>query len=182
MPEPEGLDRWVGPVLIPASDIASRVRSMAAEIDRDHAGQTVRMIVVLHGARVFSAELLRSMQVDAVVDFVTASSYGSGTVSAGRPRVSRNFPEDLVGERVLLVEDIVDTGRTASDLIRRIARQGPESARFASLLSKPSQRECDVRIDYLGFEIPDEFVIGYGMDYRQDYRHLPDIRAVRLQR
>lgn len=168
----------LGPVLIQASEIAGRVRSIADEIQRDHAGGKVRLLVALKGAWVFAADLARSMEGRVEVDFLRLSSYGDSTESSGQVSI-RGYDElELSGSRIVIVEDLVDSGRTLHALRKRLRGCGARSIRVAALLSKPSRRIAEVEIDYLGFEIPDRFVVGYGMDLAGAYRHLRDIHAL----
>lgn len=180
MPVADGVDHSaVGPVLIGANAIAERVKALAAEIDRDCRGQGIHMIVVMDGAWILASDLVRSIQGDVTVSFLKASSYGNRKVGGEEVRVKGRSSIKLQTDTVILVEDIVDTGQTAQTLISLLNGAGATSIRLASLLSKPSRRTVDVRIDYLGFEIPNEFVVGYGMDYCGAYRHLPDIHVLR---
>lgn len=168
-----------GPVLISSDRIAERVRAIGTEIDRDYDGTPIQLVVVLEGARVFAADLARAIRSDAALQFVRASSYGPATSSSRRVRISGLAELEIADQDVILVDEIVDSGRTAAELIARLERRRPRSLRLASLLSKSARRAIYVRIDYLGFEIPNEFVVGYGMDFGQCYRDLPDIRVIR---
>ena len=167
-----------GPALIRSDRIAERVKAIGAEIDRDYNGKTIQMVVVLDGAWVFAADLARAIRSNVVVHFVRAASYGSGKSSSGRVRMAGIRELEIADQDVILVEDIIDSGRTAAGLIAGLEQLRPRSLRVVSLLSKPTRRAIDVRIDYLGFEIPNEFVVGYGMDFGQTYRNLPDIRVI----
>ncbi len=169
----------LGPVLIGAEAIADRVKALGAAIDRDCDGRAVRMIVAMDGAWIFASDLVRSIKSDVKVNFVRTSSYGNRKVSRDRVRVTGSSSFEVKGDAVIVVEDIVDTGRTALTLISLLNCAGAASIQLASLLSKPARREVDVPIDYLGFEIPNEFVVGYGMDFCEAYRNLPDIHVVR---
>jgi len=136
------------------------------------------MVVILKGATVFAADLLRSLTIPAELEFMRAASYGSGTSSSGKLRLAHMVEGPLVGRHVLLVEDIVDSGRTVNAIAKRIRRLGPASLRLAALLDRPARREEDVQIDFTGFVIPDKFVIGYGLDYAGLYRELPGIYSL----
>lgn len=165
--------------MISAGRIARRVRQLGQNIShvyRDIDTPLV-LIVILKGATVFAADLLRSLSIPAELEFVRASSYGSGT-SRGELRLAHMVDGPLVGRHVLLVEDIVDSGRTLSAVTRRIRRLKPASLRVAALLDRPARREVEVKIDFLGFTIPDRFVIGYGLDYAGLYRELPGIYSL----
>ncbi len=169
----------LGEVLIAAEEIERRVETLAAKIDCDYPAGRLHLVVALKSACFFASDLARAVRRDLSLEFLQASSYGSGAESSGRVAISSDHELDIGGARVLLVEDIVDSGRTANALIAHLAQRGAESVRMAALLSKPDRRVIDVRIDYLGFEIPDRFVVGYGMDYDGCYRNLPDIRFLR---
>jgi hypoxanthine phosphoribosyltransferase len=165
--------------MISAGRIARRVRQLGQNIShvyRDIDTPLV-LIVILKGATVFAADLLRSLSIPAELEFVRASSYGSGT-SRGELRLAHMVDGPLVGRHVLLVEDIVDSGRTLSAVTRRIRRLKPATLRVAALLDRPARREVTVKIDFLGFTIPDRFVIGYGLDYAGLYRELPGIYSL----
>jgi hypoxanthine phosphoribosyltransferase len=165
--------------MISAGRIARRVRQLGANIShvyRDIDTPLV-LVVILKGATVFAADLLRSLSIPAELEFVRASSYGSGT-SHGTLKLAHMVDGPLVGRHVLLVEDIVDSGRTLHAVTRRLRRLKPASLRVAALLDRPARREVDVTIDFLGFTIPDRFVIGYGLDYAGLYRELPGIYSL----
>jgi hypoxanthine phosphoribosyltransferase len=165
--------------MISAGRIARRVRQLGANISyvyRDIDTPLV-LVVILKGATVFAADLLRSLSIPAELEFVRASSYGSGT-SHGALRLAHMVDGPLVGRHVLLVEDIVDSGRTLHGVTRRLRRLKPASLRVAALLDRPARREVNVTIDFLGFTIPDRFVIGYGLDYAGLYRELPGIYSL----
>ena len=172
----------LGPVIISAAEIQVRVKSIAAQIQKDHAEEGVRLVVTLKGAWVFAADLARAIQPEAraQIDFLQASSYGRGLVSSGSVHIAEPVNLDLAGERVVLVEDMVDSGRTVRAMLDHFGDTGAASIRIATLLSKPSRRTVEVPIHYLGFEVPDEFVVGYGMDWADQFRHLADIRVLRL--
>ena len=169
----------LGPVLISAAEIQGRVEFLAGQILNDHPGGTIRLVVALKGAWVFAADLARAMQGRVEIDFLTAASYGSGTTSSGAVSVTGDESLDLAGQQVVVVEDIVDSGRTVQAVVGRLRKLRPASLRLATLLSKPSRRVIAVQVDYLGFEIADEFTVGYGMDWAEQFRHLPDIRTLR---
>ncbi|MBP2017915.1 hypoxanthine phosphoribosyltransferase [Symbiobacterium terraclitae] len=164
--------------LLSAEQIAARVRELGAEISRDLAGQTVLVVGVLKGAFVFCADLLRCLTVPAEVDFMAVSSYGSATESSGVIRILKDLDASVTGKHVLLVEDIVDSGLTLRYLKEYLEHQNPASLRVCVLLDKPARRQTQVAVDYVGFTIPDEFIVGYGIDYAEQYRHLPYIGIV----
>jgi hypoxanthine phosphoribosyltransferase len=153
-----------------------RVRSLAREIGRDYRGRRLLVLCVLRGAFVFAADLVRELRSPLVVEFARASSYGGGTTSSGRVKIA--LPKGLRGRDVLLLEDVVDTGRTLLALRRAVARAGARSVRACSLLDKPSRREVSVEVEYVGFTIPNTFVVGYGMDLDGAYRELPYVAKI----
>src|SRR6266478_8471111 len=169
-----------GKAMISSARIARRVRRLGRHISEAYADiQTpLVMLVILKGATVFAADLLRSLSIPAELEFVRAASYGGGTASSGRVRLA-HMVEGTVAERhVLLVEDIVDSGRTAAAVTKRVKDMNPASVRLAALLDRPARRAVNVKIDFRGFTIPDRFVIGYGLDYAGLYRELPDIHSL----
>jgi hypoxanthine phosphoribosyltransferase len=162
-------------VLYTRQQIAERVAEIGAEITRDLKGEKLVMVGVLKGAAPFLADLARAVQVDATFDFVATSSYGKGMRSSGAVKLIKDLDEPIEGKNVLLVEDILDTGLTLSYLRKLFLQQRPKTLRIATLLDKPSRRIEKIVPDYVGFSIPNLFVIGYGMDYAERYRNLPDI-------
>ena len=174
------LNETVGPVVIKAETIRKRVREMGEQITRDYQGKSLHMICILKGACVFHADLMRHIHLGLSFDFIAVGSYGLETKSSGEVRILKDLDESVEGRDVLLVEDILDTGLTLHYLLLNLESRGPKSIRIATLLNKPSRRQIQVQADYIGFEIPDQFVIGYGLDYSQRYRNLPDIRVLQL--
>jgi hypoxanthine phosphoribosyltransferase len=166
----QGLD-----VLYSRQQIAERVAEMGAQITRDLNGEKLVMVGVLKGAAFFLVDLSRSIQADATFDFVAVSSYGQGQRSSGAVKVIKDLDQPIEGKNVLIVEDILDTGLTLAYLRKLFIQQHPKSLRIATLLDKPSRRIEKIDADYVGFSIPNLFVIGYGMDYGERYRNLPDI-------
>jgi hypoxanthine phosphoribosyltransferase len=162
-------------VLYTRQQIAQRVAEMGAQITRDLNGEKLVMVGVLKGAAPFLADLARTVQADATFDFVAVSSYGAGTRSSGAVKLIKDLDAPIEGKNVLVVEDILDTGLTLSYLRKLLLQQRPKSLRIATLLDKPSRRLEKIEADYVGFSIPNLFVIGYGMDYAERYRNLPDI-------
>jgi hypoxanthine phosphoribosyltransferase len=163
--------------LISADDIQQRVRAMGAEIARDHP-LGVHLIGVLKGACIFLADLARAIEVDVTIDFIAVSSYGSSTRSSGQVQLLKDLDIALEGRAVVIVEDIVDTGLTLTYLRDILKARAPRSLRTACLLSKPSRRQVDVPVDYVGFTIEDQFVVGYGLDHHDRYRNLPHIAVM----
>ncbi|HEX3354084.1 MAG: hypoxanthine phosphoribosyltransferase [Terriglobales bacterium] len=175
-------------VLITREQIAQRVAEMGADINRDYADQSVILLGVLKGAAIFLSDLARQLKVDATFDFIGVSSYGnrpspaqelkSGWDSTGEVRLTKDMDQSMIGKNVILVEDILDTGLTMTYLKKLLLARQPKSFRIAALLDKPSRRKQPIQADYVGFSIPDEFVVGYGLDYAEKYRNLPDICVV----
>jgi hypoxanthine phosphoribosyltransferase len=164
-------------VLVSAERIQARVRELAAEIHRDHP-DGVHLIAVLKGAFVFLSDLARAIPDSCSLDFMAVSSYGSSTKSSGQVQLVKDLESGLEGRDVVIVEDIVDTGLTLAYMQQILLARSPRHLRTACLLSKPSRRKVDVKVDYIGFEIEDRFVVGYGLDYDDHYRHLPYIATM----
>ena len=161
--------------LLSREQIARRVAELGAQISRDFAGEPVILLGVLKGATIFLSDLARHISLDATFDFIAVSSYGKNTKTSGEVRLTKDLDESVEGKNVILVEDILDTGLTLAYLKRVIETRRPRALRMAALLDKPARRVEPVHCDYIGFEIPDEFVVGYGMDLGERYRNLPDI-------
>lgn len=161
-----------------AAAIQKRVREIGAEISAAYAGKTPILIGVLNGAFVFMADLMRAIEIDCEIDFMKLSSYGAAKVSRGQVTELKKIDAQLEGRHVIVVEDIVDTGLSMDYILKRMALHEPASVRVATLLHKPTSTEVDLQLDYVGFEIPDRFVIGYGLDYGQIARNLPDIYII----
>ncbi len=162
-------------VLVDETTLEKRITEIAEEINRKYQGETLIVVGVLKGAFMFMSDLLKKITVDTEVYFLKASSYGAGTESSGTVKITKDIEKDIKGENVLLVEDIIDSGYTMREVMKLLEDREPKNLELCSCLSKPSRRVCEVKIDYLGFEIPDEFVIGYGLDYAEKYRNLPYI-------
>jgi len=172
------VDRRIGRILISRDEIAARVTELGEAIGRDYAGRTPVLVGVLKGAVVFTADLLRAIPMPAAMDFMAVSSYGSGTRSTGVVRLTADLSLSIEDRDVIIVEDVIDSGRTISYLRRNLATRHPRSLALCGLLDKVSRRELDVDIDYVGFVIPDEFVVGYGLDYDGRHRELPDLAVL----
>lgn len=166
-----------GSVQISEAEVQARVSELGARIRSDHEGQNLHLICVLNGAFLFMADLVRAIDLPLTVDFLSVSSYGSRTESSGEVRLVKDLDQSLKNRHVVLVEDIVDTGLTMSYLLQYLKGRGPLSLKVATLLSKPSRRKVDVPIDYLGFEIEDAFVYGYGLDVDHRLRNLPFVTS-----
>jgi hypoxanthine phosphoribosyltransferase len=175
-------------VLIPREQIAARVSAVADEITRDFAGQAIILVGVLKGAAIFLSDLSRQVRLEATFDFIGVSSYGnrpspaqelkSGWDSTGEVKLTKDVDQSMKDKNVILVEDILDTGLTLTYLKKLLMAHQPKALRIAALLDKPSRRKMPIQADYVGFSIPDEFVVGYGLDYAERYRNLPDICVV----
>lgn len=164
--------------LVSEEEVEKRVCELGRQISEDYAGRQVHLICVLKGGVFFMCELAKRITVPVSMDFMSVSSYGDGTASSGVVKIAKDLDESLEGKDVLIVEDIIDSGRTLSYLIQILEKRGPESLKLCTLLDKPERRVKPVTVDYVGFNIPDEFVVGYGLDYAQKYRNLPYIGVV----
>jgi len=175
-----GLADDVAKILIAEDALQKRIAELAQEINATYTDEDCPLLVcVLKGAFMFLADLARHLEMRHEIDFMETSSYGSGTVSSGVVRILLDLERNIEGRHVLIVEDIIDTGRTLDYITRNLRTRNPASLRVCTLLSKPARREIDVPIDFVGFEIPDEFVVGYGLDYAEIYRNLPFIGVLR---
>jgi hypoxanthine phosphoribosyltransferase len=168
----------VGEILVQPDELAHRVRELAEEISADYAGKDVLLIGVLKGAVFFLADLMRALDSDCEVDFMAVASYGSSTDSSGVVRILKDLDASIEGRHVLIVEDIVDSGLTLSYLLRTMRAREPASLEVCALLTKPERRKRNVEIRYVGFEIPNRFVIGYGLDHAERFRQLPYVAVL----
>jgi hypoxanthine phosphoribosyltransferase len=171
-------DTKVGEILVQPDELAHRVKELAEQISADYAGKNVLLIGVLKGAVFFLADLMRQLDVDCEVDFMAVSSYGSSTDSSGVVRILKDLDSAIEDRHVLIVEDIVDSGLTLSYLFRMLRGRKPASLEVCALLTKPDRREVDMPIRYVGFEIPNRFAIGYGLDHAERYRNLPYVAVL----
>ena len=167
--------------LISEKDIAKRIVELGAQISADYQGESVFMLCVLKGGVYFTTELSKRMSVAVSLDFMAVSSYGMETESSGVVKIIKDLDESIEGKNVLVVEDIIDSGRTLSLLLENLRQRKPKTLKLCTLLNKPARRVTDIQVDYVGYEIPDEFVVGYGMDYAQKYRSLPYIGVVEFE-
>jgi hypoxanthine phosphoribosyltransferase len=167
-------------VMLRQSAIQRRIRALARQIERDYRGRRVHLIGVLKGACIFLSDLIRELRLDTSVDFMAVASYGKGKQSSGQVRLNKDLDSSIEGLDVILVEDILDTGLTLSYLVRILQQRRPRSLRVCCLLDKPSRRIKEVKAHYVGFQIPNEFVVGYGLDYAERYRNLKDICVLHL--
>lgn len=165
-------------VLLTEDAIADRLGELAVAIERDYAGRDLLLVGVLKGAVMMMADLARALTRDVEMDWMAVSSYGSGTKSSGVVRILKDLDGDVTGRNVLVVEDIIDSGLTLSYLVRTLSARKPATVEICALLTKPERREVDVPVRYVGFEIPNEFVIGYGLDYAERYRNLPHVAVL----
>lgn len=165
-------------VLISEEKVEEKIRSLAEEISKDYEGKTVHLICVLKGSIFFTCELAKRLSIPVTLDFMSVSSYGNQTESSGRVKIVKDLDEALEGKDVIIIEDIIDSGRTLSYLMAMLKARNPKSLKLCTLLDKPDRRVTDVDVDYTGFVIPDKFVVGYGLDYAQKYRNLPYIGVI----
>ena len=166
-------------VLFTEEALRTRVAELAAQIDRDYAGKEPLLISVLRGSFVFMADLVRQIHLPCTVDFMSVSSYGSGTTSSGQVKITKDLSESIEGRDIIVVEDILDSGNTLSYLFRLLQARHPASVRLCTLLDKPSRRTKPITADYTGFTVDDLFVVGYGLDYAEKYRNLPYIGVLK---
>ncbi len=165
-------------VMIPEEEVDKKIAELGKKISEDYAGKQVHLICILKGSVFFTCELAKRITVPVSLDFMSVSSYGDGTKSSGIVKISKDLVESLEGKHVIVIEDIIDSGKTLYYLLDVLAKRNPESLKLCTLLDKPDRRVRDVKVDYVGFAIPDEFVVGYGLDYAQKYRNLPYIGVV----
>lgn len=165
-------------VLLSEEEVDKRIKELGEQISKEFAGEEVHLICVLRGSTFFTCELAKRITVPVTIDFMQVSSYGSQTLSSGKIKIIKELEDSIMGKNVIVIEDIIDTGRTLSYLLNMLQEKKPNALRLCTLLDKPERRVVDVDVDYTGFEIPDEFVVGYGLDYAQKYRNLPYIGIV----
>lgn len=168
-------------VLLTEEQINKRIVELGAQISKDFEGEEVFLVCTLKGACFFACELAKRISLPVAIDFMSVHSYGNSTVSSGEIVMQKDLEETIVGKNVIVVEDIVDTGRTLSYLMENLRQRGPKTLKLCSLLDKPDRRVVDIKADYTGFEIPDLFVVGYGLDYAQRYRNLPYVGVVEVE-
>ena len=162
-------------ILVSNAEIAKRADEIAAQINADFKGKPILVVGILRGASIFLADIFKRLEGDVELDFMSLSSYGNGTNSSGEVKMIKDLSEPVDGKNILIIEDIIDTGITLSYLIKVLEARNPESIKLCALLDKPSRRKVELKGDYIGFEIPDEYVVGYGLDYAEKYRNLPDV-------
>ena len=166
-------------ILLNEEQIAARVAELGQQISADYAGEEVIVVCALNGAMPFACDLVRKMDGDVILDSIGASSYGNSTVSSGEVKVTKELKQDVAGRNVLIVDDVFDTGRTLQRLVQLLASRGAKSVKSCAFLDKKVQRDIDYYPDYVGYEIPDKFVIGYGLDYAGKYRQLPYVGVIK---
>lgn len=167
------MENQIGKILLTGEQITERAKEIAAQINEEYKGEQVCLVGTLKGAIMWMAELMKYITCDTEIDFVVASSYGSGTTTSGVVRIKKDLDTDIYGKNVIIIEDIVDTGTTLKHLKAHFADRNPKSIKICTLLDKPSRRLVDLKADYVGFSIENLFVVGYGLDYDQKYRNLP---------
>lgn len=165
-------------VLIDEQTIQDKVYELAKKIEKDYEGKNLTLICILKGSTFFTVDLAKRIDKELKIQFMKVSSYGAEKISSGKINLELDLPDNMENENLLIVEDIIDTGRTLSYLIKHLKEKNPASIKLCALLDKPERREYDVKVDYVGFEIPDKFVVGYGLDYNEIYRNLPYIAEV----
>lgn len=165
-------------VLIAEEDVDKKIREIAEKISKDYEGKTVTLICILKGSVFFTCELAKRITIPVKLDFMSVSSYGAGTESSGRVKIIKDLDDSVEGKDIIVIEDIIDSGRTLHYLMTLLASRKPNSIKLCTLLYKPDRRVVPVDVDYTGFNIPDKFVVGYGLDYDQNYRNLPYIGVI----
>ncbi len=168
-------------VMISEESLMERVKELAKQITEDYAGKELKLVCILKGSIFFTTELAKRIDLPIRLDFMSVSSYGNETTSSGRVKIVKDLDESIRGEHVIVIEDIIDSGRTLSFLMEMLESRQPASLSLCTLLDKPSRRVVEVPVDYTGFEIPDEFVVGFGLDYAQKYRALPYVGVLELE-
>ena len=165
-------------MMLPEEELDKRIRELGKEISEDYAGDSVYLVGVLRGAASFTCELAKRITIPVTIDFMSTSSYGAGTTSSGEVVVKQDIEIPIEGRNVIICEDIIDSGNTLHFLLKLFRERKAKSVKLCALLDKPDRREVDVKVDYTGFTVPDEFIVGYGLDYDQKYRNLPYIGVV----
>ena len=176
------MNRDIDHILVSEQQLRDKVAELGAAISRDYAGRDLLLVSILKGAVVFMADLMRAVTIPCGIDFMVVSSYGgANTTTTGLVKIVKDLDQDLTGKDVLIVEDILDTGVTLSHLVPMLQMRNPNSVRICAILSKPSRRQAAIEPDYKGFDVPDEFVVGYGLDYDEKYRNLPYVGVLKPQ-
>lgn len=174
-----GMNEDIGEILFSAGQIADIVNRIGGQISSDYEGKNLIMVSVLKGSLIFMADLMRAITIPCSIDFLSVSSYGAGTTTTGEVRILKDLDISLEGKDVLVVEDILDSGMTLSFLLKSLKARYPNSIRLCTLLDKPERRRVDIKADYVGMQVPDKFIVGYGLDYAEKYRNLPYIGVLK---
>lgn len=169
------MGKKVSKILINRKDIDERVKALGKQISEDYKGKEILLVCVLRGAFIFTADLIRHIDVPVSVDFMSVSSYGDSVTSSGIVKINKDLDSEITGKHVIIVEDIVDTGLTLINLKQVLMTRNPAGLAVCAAFDKPDRRKVDVKVDYIGMEVPDEFIVGYGLDYADKYRNLPDV-------
>lgn len=175
------MERIFGRPIVTQEEMRTRIKELGKQIATDYAGKDIVLVGVLKGAYAFYADLARAIRIPMRVDFLIVTSYAGGSKSSGKVKIVTDLTEDIKGKDVLLVEDIVDSGLTVQYLIKKLAKEKPKSIKVCTLLSKPERRTVEVPLDYVGFKIPNKYVVGYGLDYQQKYRNLPYLAVLDIE-
>ncbi len=168
-------------ILLDENVLAKRIHELGEEISKDYAGEEVMLVGILKGASVFLSDLIRQINLPAYIDYMVVSSYGNSAETSGVVRILKDLEDNIEGKNIIIVEDIIDTGLTLAYLKHNLLSRHPKSLKICTLLDKPARREIEINIDYKGFEVPDEFIIGYGIDYAEKYRNLPFIGVLKRE-
>lgn len=168
-------------ILLDKNVLAERVRELGETISRDFAGEEVLLVGILKGASVFLSDLIREISLPAYIDYMVVSSYGNSTETSGVVRIIKDLEEDIDGKNIIIVEDIIDTGLTLEYLKKNLLSRNPKCIKICTLLDKPARRQSQIQVDYKGFEVPDEFIVGYGIDYAEKYRNLPFVGILKRE-
>ena len=168
-------------IMFDEATLKAKVAELGAVITEEYRGKNPLMVGILNGAMVFYTDLIRQVRIPIETDFMRVSSYGAASVSSGNVKIKKDLDVDIIGRHVIVVEDIIDSGNTMAALLKYLSNRGAASVKLGALFSKPSRREVEVKIDYLGWEIPDEFIVGYGLDYAERYRNLPEVGILKRE-
>ena len=168
-------------ILVTEQQLQQKIQELGAAISRDYAGKDLLLVAILKGSVVFMADLMRAVTIPCNIDFMVVSSYGKGTSTSGLVKIVKDLDQDLNGKHVLIVEDILDTGDPLSNLVPMLKMRNPASVKICTILDKPSRRKADIEADYRGYQIPDEFAVGYGLDYAENYRNLPYVGVLKRE-
>jgi len=172
----------IGEILITEKQLQERIKELGAQISKDYEDKEEFLVVgILKGSVVFLSDLIRNIDVHTKIDFMTVSSYGMGSTTTGAITVKKDLDTDIEGKNVLIAEDIIDSGITLSNLVKLLKERNPKSIKICTLLNKPERREADIHVDYIGFDIPNEFIVGYGLDYAENYRNIPYIGVLKRE-